>query len=124
MPVTFPSTAPAGDAFVWRCLRLSSARTARAAVAVERRRALLLLALPVLESRPAPREHDRFAFGARGGDLLGIGVMHDVGRDHRRQHEHADRRFGAVDDLMRALLAARKADDVALRQDLLSLGRA
>src|ERR1051325_5717027 len=50
--------------------------------------------------------------------------MHDVGRDHRRQHEDADRRLGAVDDLMSALLAAWKADDVALLQDLFALGRA
>jgi hypothetical protein len=64
------------------------------------------------------------SFSARGQDLLGIGVMDDVGGDHRRQHQHADRRVGAVDDLMRALLAARKADDVTLFQDLFALGRA
>jgi hypothetical protein len=43
----------------------------------------------------------------------GIEVLDDLGSDHRRQHEHTDRRVGAVDDRVRTVLAAREADDIA-----------
>src|SRR5215211_3917843 len=71
----------------------------------------LLLALPVLDRRPRPGEQKVLAAGV---DLPGVEVLDDVGADHRRQHEHTDPRLAAIDDLVRAVLAAREADDVAL----------
>ena len=44
--------------------------------------------------------------------------------DGRREHEDADGRVRVVADLVRALLAARERDDVALAQLLLALVRA
>src|SRR5207249_3892843 len=48
----------------------------------------------------------------------------DVRRDQRGEHEDADGRVRVVADLVRALLAARERDDVALAQLPLALVRA
>src|SRR5205823_2334561 len=57
-------------------------------------------------------------------DLAGVEVLDDVRRDQRGEHEDADGRVRVVADLVRALLAARERDDVALAQLLLALVRA
>src|SRR5207237_867555 len=57
-------------------------------------------------------------------DLAGVEVLDDVRRDQRGKHEDADGRVRVVADLVRALLAARERDDVALAQLLLALVRA
>src|SRR5436190_12149749 len=73
-----------------------------------------VLALPIFELRSRPGEHDALALDAARTDLSRVQVLDEVGRDQRREHQHADRRVGRVLDLMRAFLAAGKADDVAL----------
>ena len=44
--------------------------------------------------------------------------------DHRGEHEYANGRVCSVDDLMRTVLAPRKADDVTLLQHMLAFRRA
>src|SRR4029079_5499903 len=51
-----------------------------------------------------------------------IRVLDDVGSDHGREHQDADRGVRAVAHLVEAVLAARKADDVTLGELLLALG--
>ena len=73
---------------------------------------------------PGPREHDVFVLGVLGENLSGVEVLDDFAEDHRGEHENADWRVCSVDDLMRTVLASRKADDVTLLQHVLALGRA
>src|SRR5204863_8362930 len=85
---------------------------------------LLVLALPVFELGPGASEDDPLAGDAPRADLARVEVLDDVRRDQRGEHEDADRRVRVVADLVRALLAARERDDVALAQLLLALVRA
>src|SRR5437762_11621908 len=85
---------------------------------------LLVLVLPIFELGPRASEDDPLAGDAPRADLAGVEVLHDVRRDQRGEHEDADGRVRVVADLVRALLAARERDDVALAQLLLALVRA
>ena len=85
---------------------------------------LLVLVLPIFELRPWASEDDPLAGDAPRADLAGVEVLDDVRRDQRGEHEDADGRVRVVADLVRALLAARERDDVALAQLLLALVRA
>src|SRR3954470_8286814 len=85
---------------------------------------LLVLVLPIFELRPGASEDDPLAGDAPRADLAGVEVLDDVRRDQRGEHEDADGRVRVVADLVRALLAARERDDVALAQLLLALVRA
>src|ERR671935_2199928 len=89
-----------------------------------RRRVGLLLALPVVELRPGLAEHDPLAGDAARADLAGVEILDDVRCDKGREHEDTDRRVRVVADLVRAFLAAREGDDVALAQLPLTLVRA
>src|SRR5215210_5257988 len=84
----------------------------------------LVLAFPVFELRPRASEDDPLAGDAPRADLARVEVLDDVRRDQRGEHEDADGRVRDVADLVRALLAARERDDVALAQLLLALVRA
>src|SRR5688572_16507341 len=84
----------------------------------------LVLAFPVFELRPGASEDDPLAGDAPRADLARVEVLDDVWRDQRGEHEDADGRVRVVADLVRALLAARERDDVALAQLLLALVRA
>src|SRR5262245_19860989 len=84
----------------------------------------LLLAFPVVELGAWTAEHDPFPRHAACAHLPRIEVLDDVRRDQRGEHEDADGRVRVVADLVRALLAARERDDVALAQLLLALVRA
>src|SRR6266487_3544252 len=84
----------------------------------------LVLVLPIFELGPRASEDDPLAGDAPRADLAGVEVLDDVRRDQRGEHEDADGRVGVVADLVRALLAARERDDVALAQLLLALVRA
>src|SRR5207237_8021165 len=85
---------------------------------------LVVLVLPICELGPRASEDDPLAGDAPGADLAGVEVLDDVRRDQRGEHEDADGRVRVVADLVRALLAARERDDVALAQLLLGLVRA
>src|SRR5438132_5210114 len=85
---------------------------------------LLVLVLPIFELGPRASEDDPLAGDAPRADLAGVEVLDDVRRDQRGEHEDADGRVRVVADLVRALLAARERDDVALAQLLLALARA
>src|SRR5437764_3300457 len=85
---------------------------------------LLVLVLPIFELGPRASEDDPLAGDAPRADLAGVEVLDDVRRDQRGEHEDADGRVRVVADLVRALLAARERDDVALAQLLLTLVRA
>src|SRR5205809_2748109 len=85
---------------------------------------LLVLVLPIFELGPRASEDDPLAGDAPRADLAGVEVLDDVRRDQRGEHEDADGRVRVVADLVRALLAARERDDVALAQLLLALVRA
>src|SRR3954447_2002848 len=89
-----------------------------------RRVAALVLAFLVFELRPGASEDDPLAGDAPRADLARVEVLDDVRRDQRGEHKDADRRVRSVADLVRALLAARESDDVALAQLLLALVRA
>src|SRR3954452_10645800 len=89
-----------------------------------RRVAALVLALPIFELGPRASEDDPLAGDAPRADLAAVEVLDDVRRDQRGEHEDADGRVRVVADLVRALLAARERDDVALAQLLLALVRA
>src|SRR2546430_9779762 len=84
----------------------------------------LVLALPVFELGPGASEDDPLAGDAPRADLARVEVLDDVRRDQRGEHEDADGRVRVVADLVRAVLAARERDDVALAQLLLALVRA
>src|SRR3712207_6477967 len=84
----------------------------------------LVLVLPIFELGPRASEDDPLAGDAPRADLAGVEVLDDVRRDQRGEHEDADRRVRVVADLVRALLAAREGDDIALAQLLLALVRA
>src|SRR4051794_845716 len=86
--------------------------------------AVLVLVLPVVELGPRASEDDPFAGDAPRADLARVEVLDDVRRDQRGEHEDADGCVRVVADLVRALLAARERDDVALAQLLLALVRA
>src|SRR5215470_6316459 len=101
-----------------------SCRFSSSATALMVRGPELVLAFPVLDGRPRPREHDVFVVDVLGENLSRVEVLDDLAADHRGEHEHADRRVGPVDDLMRTVLAPRKADDVTLLQRVLTFGRA
>src|SRR5262245_13010540 len=91
-----------------------------AATASSRRRMALrslVLAVPVVEHRPGPAEHDPLAGGVAGADLPAVRVLDDV----RREHQDADRRLGAVDHLVEAVLAAAEDGDVAFPELLLAV---
>src|SRR5437762_8719843 len=85
---------------------------------------LLVLVLPIFELGPRASEGDPLAGDAPRADLAGVEVLDDVGRDQRGEHEDADGRARVIADLVRALLAARERDDVALAQLLHALVRA
>src|SRR5918992_346428 len=95
-----------------------------AARSIERGRPELVLAFPVLDRGPGSRERDVFVLDVLGENLSGVEVLDDLAADHRGEHEDANRRVRSVDDLMRTVLAPRKADDVTLLQHLLTFGRA
>src|SRR5918999_3826301 len=95
-----------------------------AARSIERGRPDLVLAFPVLDRGPGSRERDVFVLDVLGENLSGVEVLDDLAADHRGEHEYANRRVRSVDDLMRTVLAPRKADDVTLLQHLLTFGRA
>src|SRR5918999_1648197 len=95
-----------------------------AARSIERGRPDLVLAFPVLDRGPGSRERDVFVLDVLGENLSGVEVLDDLAADHRGEHEYANRRVRSVDDLMRTVLAPRKADDVTLFQHLLTFGRA
>src|SRR4029079_5894153 len=84
----------------------------------------LVLVLPIFELRPRASEDDPLAGDAPRADLARVEVLDDVRRDQCGEHEDADGRVRIVADLVRALLAARERDDVALAQLLLPLVRA
>src|SRR5207253_9330782 len=79
---------------------------------------------PIFELGPRASEDDPLAGDAPRADLAGVEVLDDVRRDQRGEHEDADGRVRVVADLVRALLAARERDDVALPQLLLAPVRA
>src|SRR5712691_9675022 len=84
----------------------------------------LILAFPVFDGRSGPREHDVFVLDTLGENLSGVEVLNDLAGDHRGEHEYANGRVCSVDDLMRTVLAPRKADDVTLLQRMLPFGSA
>src|SRR3954452_23841823 len=84
----------------------------------------LVLVLPIFELGPRASEDDPLAGDAPRADLARVEVLDDVRRDQRGEHEDADGRVRVVADLVRALLAARERDNVALAQLLLALVRA
>src|SRR5262245_60457559 len=95
-----------------------------AATASSRRRMALrslVLAVPVIEHRPGPAEHDPLAGGVAGADLPAVRVLDDVRREQRREHQDADRRLGAVDHLVEAVLTAAEDGDVAFPELLLAV---
>src|SRR6188472_3626467 len=100
--------------------RATSTKPARARTFAD----ALVLAFPVFELRPRASEDDPLAGDAPRADLARVEVLDDVRRDQRGEHEDADGRVRVVADLVRALLAARERDDVALAQLLLALVRA
>ena len=81
----------------------------------------LVLAVPVVEPRPGPSQQDLLALRAASSDLAAIDLLHDLRRDLGREHQDADRRVGAVADLVGAVLAPTKAHDVTFPQRLLAL---
>src|SRR4029079_9771439 len=81
----------------------------------------LVLAFPVLDRRSGPREHDVLVVDVFREHLAGVEVLDDLAPIHGGEHEHADGRVRAVAELVRTPLAARKANDVTLLQDLLAL---
>src|ERR1043165_7612506 len=87
------------------------------------RTCLLVLARPIFELGTRASEDDPLAGDAPCADLAGVEVLDDVRRDQRGEHEDADGGVRVVADLVRALLAARERDDVALAQLLLALVR-
>src|SRR5919198_2541509 len=76
---------------------------------------------PSSRARPGLAEHDPLAGDA---DLAGVEILDDVRCDKGREHEDTDRRVRVVADLVRAFLAAREGDHVALAQLPLTLVRA
>src|ERR687886_435463 len=84
----------------------------------------LLLALPVVELRPGLAEHDPLAGDTARADLAAVEILDDVRCNKGREHEDTDRRVRVVADLVRAFLAARERDHVALAQLPLTLVRA
>ena len=51
-----------------------------------------VLAVPVIEERAGATEEHALALYIPGAELAAVGVMDEVGRDQRREHEDADRR--------------------------------
>src|SRR5919106_589389 len=103
---------------------MTSRRSELSAAGYRERRPELVLAFPVLDRGSGPREHDVFVLDALGENLSGVQVLNDLAADHRGEHEYANRRVCSVEDLMRAVLAALKADDVTLLQYMFPFGRA
>src|SRR3954453_19827079 len=87
-------------------------------------RSRLVLVLPIFELGPRAGEDDPLAGDAPRADLAGVEALDDVRRDQRGGHTGADVRVRVVADLVRAPLAARERDDIALAQLLLALVRA
>src|SRR5207248_10192362 len=82
----------------------------------------LLLVFPVLNRGTRSREHDVFVLGVLRQNLSGVEVLDDFAGSHRGEHEDPHRRVRSVDDLMRAVLASRTADDIAVLQYMLAFG--